>query len=206
MDIKYIVSMLCGFLLLASLNANSAIIDNGMYTTDTSNGLDWLDLTATSGRAYSDITSEFGAGGEFEGWRHATLTEIIGYLGSFGGDGNYNGWSTANNGVYDAITPYWGELGNRETHFIYLQSGVGGNIRTADINDQSQINSSSGQDVALTGDYINIYGFLGNVNITGSTTGHALVRGTSVVPVPAAAWLFGSGLLGLIGIARRKKI
>jgi len=26
-----------------------------------------------------------------------------------------------------------------------------------------------------------------------------------VVPVPAAAWLFGSGLLGLIGIARRKK-
>ena len=26
-----------------------------------------------------------------------------------------------------------------------------------------------------------------------------------VVPVPAAVWLFGSGLLGLIGIARRKK-
>jgi len=27
----------------------------------------------------------------------------------------------------------------------------------------------------------------------------------SVVPVPAALWLFGSGLIGLIGIARRKK-
>ena len=27
----------------------------------------------------------------------------------------------------------------------------------------------------------------------------------SAVPVPAAAWLFGSGLLGLTGIARRKK-
>ena len=27
----------------------------------------------------------------------------------------------------------------------------------------------------------------------------------SSVPVPAAAWLFGSGLLGLIGVARRKK-
>ena len=26
-----------------------------------------------------------------------------------------------------------------------------------------------------------------------------------VVPVPAAVWLFGSGLLGLVGIARRKK-
>jgi hypothetical protein len=27
--------------------------------------------------------------------------------------------------------------------------------------------------------------------------------GTAVVPVPAAVWLFGSGLLGLVGIARR---
>jgi len=29
--------------------------------------------------------------------------------------------------------------------------------------------------------------------------------GASAVPVPAAVWLFGSGLIGLIGIARRKK-
>jgi len=33
---------------------------------------------------------------------------------------------------------------------------------------------------------------------------HAGDVGASVVPVPAAAWLFGSGLLGLIGVARRK--
>ncbi len=33
-----------------------------------------------------------------------------------------------------------------------------------------------------------------------------LVAGvTGVVPVPPAVWLFGSGLLGLVGIARRKK-
>ena len=29
--------------------------------------------------------------------------------------------------------------------------------------------------------------------------------GAAVVPVPAAVWLFGSGLLGLIGVSRRKK-
>jgi len=34
--------------------------------------------------------------------------------------------------------------------------------------------------------------------------GSYLVR-TSVVPVPAAVWLFGSGLIGLVGFSRRKK-
>lgn len=29
---------------------------------------------------------------------------------------------------------------------------------------------------------------------------------TSAVPVPAAVWLFGSGLLGLIGVARKRKV
>jgi hypothetical protein len=33
----------------------------------------------------------------------------------------------------------------------------------------------------------------------------SLRMSVQVVPIPAAAWLFGSGLLGLIGIARRKK-
>jgi len=37
-----------------------------------------------------------------------------------------------------------------------------------------------------------------------NSTGSFLVR-TNVVPIPAAIWLFGSGLIGLVGIARRKK-
>jgi hypothetical protein len=38
--------------------------------------------------------------------------------------------------------------------------------------------------------------FIDNVSITADV---------SAVPVPAAVWLFGSGLLGLVGVARRKR-
>ena len=41
-------------------------------------------------------------------------------------------------------------------------------------------------------------GFLGSVSGTGDAT-------APVVPIPAAAWLFGSALLGLVGIRRRAK-
>jgi len=43
------------------------------------------------------------------------------------------------------------------------------------------------------------------LNIT-FTDGTVLSVDIKVVPVPAAVWLFGSGLLGLVGVARRKAL
>ena len=45
----------------------------------------------------------------------------------------------------------------------------------------------------------------GVTNLYGSEVYFGDYQALSAVPIPAAAWLFGSGLLGLIGIARRKK-
>jgi hypothetical protein len=38
----------------------------------------------------------------------------------------------------------------------------------------------------------------GTLTLTGNTT-------TAPVPLPAAVWLFGSGLMGLVGVSRRRK-
>lgn len=40
---------------------------------------------------------------------------------------------------------------------------------------------------------------------TGISVAYSLYLEGTIVPVPAAVWLFGSGLLGLVGVARRKK-
>lgn len=45
---------------------------------------------------------------------------------------------------------------------------------------------------------------IGDPNSIGSTPGVSGSVSTGVIPVPAAVWLFGSGLIGLIGVARRK--
>ena len=42
-------------------------------------------------------------------------------------------------------------------------------------------------------------------SLSANGTATYAIPGVSAVPVPAAAWLFGSGLLGLVGIARRKQ-
>ena len=61
----------------------------------------------------------------------------------------------------------------------------------------------------------NFYAAVAGVTATDSsgTTGpvyglstHDIMTGeASIVPIPAALWLFGTGLLGLIGVAKRKK-
>jgi len=204
---SYLLGAVCACLTVISVNANAAIIDNTTYTTDTASGLDWLDLTETVGRTYDDISSKFGSGQEFDGWRYATLLEVTSFWNAFGGnDSYYNTVSTQNNGLTDTVSPLWGytncdvatcDSGLRYSWAITANtltvSGTHGSVFLSDY-------AVDTDEVKLT---------FGAINDTASSIniGHALVRGEalSAVPVPAAAWLFGSGLLGLIGVARRKK-
>lgn len=84
---------------------------------------------------------------------------------------------------------------------------IGGNL-TLDPHESSYFLSLNTDATAFTLDgRISI--FARHSNFPGETFrfdfGNIAVPAVASVPVPAAAWLFGSGLLGLIGIARRKK-
>jgi hypothetical protein len=56
--------------------------------------------------------------------------------------------------------------------------------------------------IQFTGTYTSISW---DVNVYEDFHGIQIGIGSSIVPVPAAVWLFSSGLIGLIGFARRKK-
>ncbi len=71
-------------LVTAPTVSNAALIDAGTYTTDTATGLDWLDLTASSNLSYNYVSSQFGSGGLFEGWRYATSAETEALLQNLG--------------------------------------------------------------------------------------------------------------------------
>ena len=62
-------------------------------------------------------------------------------------------------------------------------------------------------DIVQAGIDVGTWANLGAANLlyNGDERTYATFTEVSAIPVPAAVWLFGSGLLGLVGMARRKK-
>ena len=129
---------------------------------------------------------------------------------AFGGDDNfYSGWSEENNGLFDVVASYEGDLGcivhmcnegERYSHWITADSTTTGERWTSSLFDYYR-----GPDYYSTSqDYANLQQESVSDDFDDDEWGSALYR-VSAVPVPAAVWLFGSGLLGLVGMVRRKK-
>lgn len=70
---------------------------------------------------------------------------------------------------------------------------LSGNVRCTA---EHTIDASQGEDPGVAG----FNGWTAQWDLYGTMTPH-----TPEVPVPAAVWLFGSGLVGLVGVARRRK-
>jgi len=199
------------FLVCASPNTQAAFIDNGGFTTDTSTGLDWLDLTATNGIAFNDAELLN------PGWHYADNYEVSGLFESFF---NYPGVE------YAPIMPDLTQSSSTGTisldaditQFENLFGVTQDNTETASLGmfmsyvwltPETQFPAVFG--TLRANNYLYTIRQEGNhplvpqlLDVGTEGVGIYLVR-TSVVPVPAAAWLFGSGLIGLVGLARRKK-
>ena len=192
--------------------AHAALVDNTHYTTDTRTDLDWLDLNETFGSTYEYISSQMGEVGIYEGWNFASTEQLEGLLQSAGGSGPYDGWSTSNNGVLDNVMSLWAVNENitdpyyrdvwsqwREMNVMYGTPDSSGFIRPANMFDMTFLENHA------TADFIRLSAYSKHVSEDLFEIGaSALVRVTPV-PVPAALWLFGSGLLGLLSISVRRR-
>lgn len=87
---------------------------------------------------------------------------------------------------------------------------VGGSLLTGSFTDLTVLDFGGGNgqflgDIFYSGG--SLQGSLTGGRLEGTFTGSDVIAKlgkVSVVPVPAAVWLFGSGLIGLVGFARRK--
>jgi len=78
-DNRGIDESISGVLDVNATYVSESLVNHGLYTTDLLSNLDWLDLTVTNGYSYNDVTDELSSGGSLEGWRYATLNEVISF-------------------------------------------------------------------------------------------------------------------------------
>ena len=170
---------------------------------DTDTGLEWLVLGYTKGFSYDYVSSGFSdPGSAFFGWQYADTGQVSQFFDNAGGSGTYTGLNPAHNPVASDLLSLWGSLYaipgySSSSHFITAESTDVDRHNTGII-----VDYETGSDlIALS--YSDILNNASNVSM-----GSALIRvsgSVSSVPIPAAAWLFGSGLIALIGVARRKQ-
>lgn len=175
--------------------AHATITDLGNTTHDTSSGLTWLDLTATNGLSYQEVSSEFGAGGLFEGYRYAEMAEV----GNF-----YQNYLNAGGILPDfmdmiGVTSYW-PVPARD-YYEWHSIGLVGD------SDPWGIQSTYGNYWYSSGVYGEdpVFGTIADWYAPNEATeGVASFLVTSAVPAPAALPMALLGL-GMIGVAYRRR-
>ena len=202
---------------------DGVFLDAGYSRVDTTTGLEWLsfknDETAyTLSYSINEMTSWYAD----QGWILATETQVTDLFDLFFTDFGATGGGT------QTITPEDPDnvliqsrnswiLGFGHDAFIAEDGTVtfnegslwSGGLYLTDSGDIG----IAGIELSLTADKLNLITTLyGPGHIDSSFTvdtwdakyGVFMVRDAGVVPIPAAIWLFGTGLIALLGIARRK--
>ncbi|MGC9450029.1 MAG: PEP-CTERM sorting domain-containing protein [Oceanipulchritudo sp.] len=176
------------------------ILFAGMVLTSASgavfNSLDWLPVTSSINISFDAIQSEFGAGGAYEGYRHATLQETTDLATGFGY--SFSATPEENSAAIEDLHSFLGTTAFRTLPYYqfstlgYTADGTRFDIRLVMID----VNTPA----TWQGDvYETNYGFF---DLSNAEIGHYLVQS---VPEPAQlALLMGVGSLLLVLHRKRR--
>jgi len=213
-----VIAMSASILFVSPSHAASTdFIDNGIFTTDTLSGLDWLDVTTSMNQSFSYVSTQFGVGGDYEGYRYATSDEFNIMVVNYTGNPTINDGSPVNQET-DLIDGLVDLLGNTEIGNV-IQGPFPVDIRytlgiLADIHtDLSIINTFRHTTGYILDDdrSVDLWDLTWNHfdglrhNPQEGYIGSYLVRESTLVatPVPAAVFLFAPALLGFLGFHRK---
>ncbi len=189
----------------AFMCTNAALISSddinfgaGAITVDTTNGMEWLDLTFSKGFSYNELSTEIMSGGLFSGFRIATFEEI--QLLFTEADLPTIGSLTTDFAAVDALINLIGFTTQQGPYLEVL--GISGT-------------PGIGSGYEVTGlDFINMggtptYSLRDNLtyaeNFGPDSVGGWLVKDFSVeVPEPASLYLLLFGLLGVYTLQKRR--
>ncbi|MBU2994443.1 VPLPA-CTERM sorting domain-containing protein [Octadecabacter sp. 1_MG-2023] len=188
--------------------AATLIVDDVTFGTssvlrDTTNNQDFLRLDLTMGYGYSGISSEFGVGGDFEGWSVAS-TMIMDALGVSAGVIN-GSTDVGQIGIAESLRDFFCPAStcvNLSSTHEYARGLVSDSTAVAGTVDAFSIGRRFNVDPNEVDFRISGYGGLNAINEEVWLTRTALTP----VPLPAAGWLLIAGLAGMGVVGRRKKV
>lgn len=174
----------------ASTSLSAAVIDHGAYNTDTVTGYDWLDLSLTDGMSHSQATSAYAE----QGYIVASRSHVVALLENYGI--SMTSHSTPGivpfNAAEAAVNQFVQHFG--DTYGSQNPTSAGSFLDASSENGAGSYVCMGWQSCVQGGSFVN------DIDISGGNYGSGvfMVRGVAEVPIPGAAWLFGSALIGLI--------
>jgi hypothetical protein len=176
--------------------AFSALVEKDLYqqsdrliTLDTITGLEWLDITKTQGMSYRDVWSDtlLSAGA----WNHATNSEVLNLFNNY-----------LRNDNLQQIQNYFGitmEIYQPNAYHFLMTHGFIDYVDGRSLYGDAFIKYflSGGESIWEVRDFSGW-----NPDKREQNVGHWMVRQSSV-PIPAAVWLLGSGMIALFGLRIR---
>ncbi len=187
---------------------DDAVFGVGSLTIDAGQGLEFLDLTLSTNRSFNDVSTQFGVGGDFAGFRYASRAEVVslannsGFLPSASVGANVNGnpgdqlsilsslvGITFGNTSLNYSMGYTSDLySSSQVYLVYLQDNIQSNM-----SDTVHASDQLIQFTTLTAQYYGSWLVRNAVSIPGGS-----------IPEPASFTLLAVGLAG-VAFSKRKR-